>query len=79
MRRHCGCKNSNCTADPNKMITPHTAPVYTTDTVQGHTIPSVHYSDLIAFLYPYYYTVNFMVNSIIQQTDASVCDGDCEY
>lgn len=77
MRRHCGCESSNCTADPNKMTTPHTAPVYTTDTVQGHIMPSVHYSDLIVFLYPYYYTVNFMVNSIIQQADASVCDDDC--
>ena len=80
MQRHCGCNNSYCEFDPDEITTPDLLPMYTLNTMQGHLIPSVNYSDLRAFLYPYYFHVNCAVNQIIAKVDLtrseSVCDTD---
>ena len=78
MQRHCGCDNSSCEFDPDRVTIPNSLPMYTLDTMEGHLIPSVKYSDLGAFLYPHYFHVNCIVNTIIVKVDSgrseSVCD-----
>ena len=57
-QRKCGCENNDCVADPNEVTTPDTVPMYSMDSIPGHTIPSVAYPDLGEFLFQYYERVN---------------------
>lgn len=79
LKQHkCGCENNDCKADPNEVTTPNTVPIYTMDSIPGHTIPSVAYQDLGEFLFQYYERVNTVVNAIIKVSDpsGSICKPD---
>lgn len=78
MRHHCGCDNSSCEFDADKTTTPDSLPMYTLDTIQGQLIPSIKYSDLGAFLYPHYFHINCVVNTIITKVDLSRSESVCD-